>query len=76
MTQWSQGMAKGRMTEKEFALEVGSSERTVRRRRHDRQSQFHRCGWRVYYLPEDVEAWHEQNKHEPIWKTRELKKVS
>jgi hypothetical protein len=76
MTQWSQGMSKARMTEKEFAVEVGTSERTVRRQRHDRLIQYHRVGWRIYYLPEDITAWHEQMKHEPIWKTRDLKKVS
>jgi predicted transcriptional regulator len=70
-------MVKARMTEKEFAVEVGSSERTVRRLRTERKIQYHRASWKIYYLPEDVEAWHEMAKHEPIWrKNRDLKKVS
>jgi predicted transcriptional regulator len=64
------------MTEKEFAKEVGVSERTVRRQRHDRLIQYHRAGWLIYYLPEDVDAWHETMKHEPICRKSDLRKVS
>ena len=70
-------MAEWPKTEAGFAKVVGVSARTVRRQRHERLIQFHRCGWRIYYLPEDVDAWHEAMKHEPIWrKNHDLKKVS
>jgi excisionase family DNA binding protein len=67
--------SKRKMTEKEFAVEVGVSERTVRRKRHDREIQYHRAGWRVYYLPEDIEAWHETMKHEPIFQSKNLRRA-
>jgi hypothetical protein len=69
-------MAERKMTEKEFAVEVGVSERTARRERQARRSQHHRVGWKIYYLQEDVDAWHEANKHEPICRKSDLRKVS
>jgi hypothetical protein len=68
-------MANGRMTERQFADEVGVSYTTVGRKRRARQIQYHRDSWRIYYLPEDVQAWQEQMKHEPIWKSRDLRKA-
>jgi excisionase family DNA binding protein len=69
-------MDNEKMTEAEFAKVVGVSARTVRRLRHDRKIQYHRASWKIYYLPEDVDAWHEMAKHEPIWRKNDLRKVS
>ena len=63
------------MTEKEFAEKVGVSVYTVARGRKARRIDYHQYGAIVYYLPEDVEAWHRNNKREAIWGARE-KKVS
>ena len=69
-------MAERKWTELEFAKEVGASARTVRRERAARRIQYHRVGWRVYYLPEDVDAWHETMKHKPIWsKNHDLRRA-
>jgi excisionase family DNA binding protein len=64
-----------KMTEAEFAKVVGVSERTVRRKRHDREIQYHRVGWKIYYLQEDVDAWHETMKHEPIFQSKNLRRA-
>jgi DNA-binding MurR/RpiR family transcriptional regulator len=70
-------MDNQKMTEAEFARVVGVSVATVGRFRRARKIQYHRYGRIVYYLPEDVEKWHESMKHEPIWrKDHDLRKVS
>jgi len=68
-------MANRRMTEREFAKEVGVSYTTVGRKRRAREIQYRRDSWRIYYLPEDVQAWHEQMKHEPILKNHDLRRT-
>lgn len=32
-----------------------------------RKIDYHRAGYRVYYLPEDVESFHRLTKREAIW---------
>ena len=48
-------MDNEKMTEAEFAKEVGVSAATVGRVRRARKIQYHRYGRIVYYLPEDME---------------------
>ena len=59
-------MDNEKMTEVEFARAVGVSSATVGRMRRARKIQYHRYGRIVYYLPEDIEAWHRTMKHEAI----------
>lgn len=66
-------MQSPKMTEREFAKVVGVSVYTVARARKARRIDYHQYGAIVYYLPEDVEAWHRQNKHEAIWGRQEKK---
>lgn len=48
-----------RMTEAEFAKAVGEPEWKVARLRRNRFIQARKCGRKVYYLPEDIQAFHE-----------------
>ena len=59
-------MDSEKMTEAEFAKVVGVSAATVGRFRRARKIQYHRYGRIVYYLPEDIDAWHSTMKHEAI----------
>jgi hypothetical protein len=72
-------MDNQKMTEAEFAKAVGCSALTVARLRKARKIQFHSYGLggrRIYYLPEDIESWHERNRHEPIWsKNHDLRRA-
>jgi DNA-binding MurR/RpiR family transcriptional regulator len=70
-------MDNQKMTEAEFAKAVGASPSTVGRLRRARKIDYHRYGRMVYYLPEDIEAWHKTMKHEAIWpKNHDLRKAS
>lgn len=64
-----------RMTEVQFARELGVSPSTVGRLRRAGQIDYHKYGSRVYYLQEDVDAWHRLMKHE-AWDSSKLRKVS
>jgi hypothetical protein len=64
------------MTEKEFAKVVGVSAKTVSRFRLARKIDYHRAGYRIYYLPEDVESWHRKMKREAIWGRADVKSAA
>lgn len=70
-------MAEPKMTEAEFAKEVGASPATVGRLRRDGLIDYHQYGRRIYYLQEDVESWHRTMKHQ-AWasKNHDLRRVS
>lgn len=51
-----------RLTEDQFAKAVGASPRKVADLRRNRKIQFRRDGWKVFYLPEDIDAYFETMK--------------
>jgi len=65
-----------KLTEMEFAKRVGVSKQTVGRLRRAGKIDYHRYGRIVYYLEEDVTAWHETMKR-PAWasKTHDLRRA-
>jgi hypothetical protein len=51
-----------RLTEYQFAQAVGASPRKIAALRRQRRIQFRRDGWKVFYLPEDIDAYFETMK--------------
>ena len=51
-----------RLTEDQFAKAVGASPRKIADLRRNRKIQFRRDGWKVFYLPEDIDAYFETMK--------------